>query len=113
MMPPTVIEIDRRDAGHTVAAVLKANLGLSWSQAKRLVEGHHVRYAGQVIGDPAHRVKFGKRITIAAGAFEKKASGGRKPPVDTPPPRPGPGSKRGPAKTTRSLPAKTTGGLRP
>ena len=31
---------DRREAGQTVAAVLKARLGLTWSQAKRLVERH-------------------------------------------------------------------------
>src|SRR5687768_18232535 len=65
-MPPVRIEVGRREAGQTVAAVLKARLHLSWSQAKRLVERHHVRYAGQLIGDPAHRVKAGKAITVAA-----------------------------------------------
>ena len=63
-MRPVVIEVGRREAGQTVAAVLKARLGLSWSQAKRLVERHHVRYAGQVIGDPAHRVKAGRTIDL-------------------------------------------------
>jgi 23S rRNA pseudouridine1911/1915/1917 synthase len=71
-MPATVIEIGRRDHGQTVAAVLKARLGLSWSRAKRLVEGHQVRYAGQVIGDPAHRVRAGRKITVAAGAYEAR-----------------------------------------
>jgi len=71
-MPPVVIEVGRRESGQTVAAILKTRLGLSWSQAKRLVERHHVRYAGQVIGDPAHRVKPGKRISVAAGAVEQK-----------------------------------------
>jgi 23S rRNA pseudouridine1911/1915/1917 synthase len=106
-MPPVKIEVGRREAGQTVAAVLKARLNLTWSQAKRLVERHHVRYAGQVIGDPAHRVKAGKAITVAAGAVETPASGGRKPPVDAPaqPPRP---QERKP----RLVP-QATGGLRP
>jgi 23S rRNA pseudouridine1911/1915/1917 synthase len=68
-MPPTVLPLDRRDNGQTVAAVLKRRLGLSWTQAKRMVESHSVRYGGQVIGDPAHRVKSGKSISIAAGAY--------------------------------------------
>lgn len=97
--PPVVIEIGRRESGQTVAAVLKARLGLSWSHAKRLIERHHVRYAGQVIGDPAHRVKPGKRITVAAGAVEVPGGGTRNaergtrseqpaPPAPPPPPRP-------------------------
>lgn len=69
MARPHSIEVTRQDIGKTVAAVIKARLGLSWSHVNRLIERHHVRYAGQVIGDPAHRVKFGQRITIAAGAL--------------------------------------------
>ena len=69
-MPPVRIVIDRRDGGKTVAAVLRVQLKLTWAQAKRLVEKHLVRYGGQVIGDPAHRVRPGKLISINAGAVE-------------------------------------------
>ncbi|MGL4419402.1 MAG: RluA family pseudouridine synthase [Gemmataceae bacterium] len=70
-MPVLRFAVDRRDTGKTVAAILKVRLSLTWTQARRLVEGHQVRYAGQVIGDPAHRVKAGKIISIAAGAVER------------------------------------------
>jgi 23S rRNA pseudouridine1911/1915/1917 synthase len=77
-MPPTVLQLDRRDHGQTVAAVLKRRLGLTWTQARRMVEHHAVRYGGQVIGDPAHRVKAGKAISIAAGAYSAPDGAGAK-----------------------------------
>jgi 23S rRNA pseudouridine1911/1915/1917 synthase len=76
-MPPTVIIADRRDGGETLAAVLKSRLSLSWSQAKRVIDRRHVRVGGQIVADPAFRVKPGKRITVAAGAVEAQGPGAR------------------------------------
>jgi 23S rRNA pseudouridine1911/1915/1917 synthase len=69
-MPPVVITSDRRDNGQTLAAVLKARLGLSWSQAKRVIDRRHVRVGGQIVADAAFRVKAGKRITVAEGVLD-------------------------------------------
>ena len=77
-MPPLTFVVDRREAGQTLAAVLKARYGLSWSQAKRLVEGKHVRVSGQVESDVARRLKGGKRVEIAAGTIERKEGVGKK-----------------------------------
>lgn len=77
-MPPMTFVVDRREAGQTLAAVLKTRFGLSWSQAKWLVEGKHVKVSGQVESDVARRLKGGKRVEIAAGTIERKESGVRK-----------------------------------
>jgi 23S rRNA pseudouridine1911/1915/1917 synthase len=52
------------EAGRTLAAVLKARLGLSWSQVRHLVELRRVRLAGQVCVDPVRRVRAGQRIAM-------------------------------------------------
>ncbi len=67
--PPLVVLADRQDHGQTLAAVLKSRLGLSWSQAKRVIDRRHVRVAGQIVADAAYRVKNGKRITVAGGVI--------------------------------------------
>jgi 23S rRNA pseudouridine1911/1915/1917 synthase len=77
-MPPITFVVDRREAGKTLAAVLRARFGLSWSQAKRLVERKHVKVSGQVESDVARRLKPGKRVELAAGTVERKESGDRK-----------------------------------
>jgi 23S rRNA pseudouridine1911/1915/1917 synthase len=69
-MPPIQFVVDRREAGKTLAAVLKTRYGLSWSQAKRLVESRHVKVSGQVETDVARRLKLGKRVELAAGSVE-------------------------------------------
>jgi len=71
-MPPVVFVVDRREAGQTLAAVLKRRFGLSWSQAKRLVERGHVRVGQQVETDVARRLKVGKRVQLAAGTVEAR-----------------------------------------
>ncbi|MBN9117625.1 MAG: RluA family pseudouridine synthase [Planctomycetes bacterium] len=71
-MPPIQFVVDRRAAGQTLAAVLKLRLGLSWAQAKRLVENKHVKVSGQVETDVARRLKLGKRVEVAAGTVEVK-----------------------------------------
>lgn len=78
-MPPIQFVVDRRDAGQTLAAVLKARFGIPWAQAKRIVAGGHVKMSGQVETDVARRVKLGKRVELAAGVVEvKKAAGSKK-----------------------------------
>jgi 23S rRNA pseudouridine1911/1915/1917 synthase len=73
-MPPTVFVVDRREAGQTLAAVLRKRYGLSWSQAKRLVERRHVKISGQVETDVARRLKAGKRVELAAGTVEARGA---------------------------------------
>jgi 23S rRNA pseudouridine1911/1915/1917 synthase len=73
-VPPIQFVIDRREAGKTLAAVLKSRFGLSWAQAKRLVEKSHVKVSGQVETDVARRLKLGKRVELAAGTVEVKKS---------------------------------------
>src|SRR5205823_9917620 len=71
-MPPIQFVVDRRENGKTLAAVLKQRFGLSWSRAKRLVEGRHVKVGGQVETDVARRLKPGRRVELDAGTLEVK-----------------------------------------
>ncbi|HUR53738.1 MAG TPA: RluA family pseudouridine synthase, partial [Gemmataceae bacterium] len=96
-MPAIQFVVDRKGGGQTLVAVLKMQLGLSWSQAKRLVEGRHVRVGQQVVDDVARRVKTGKRIQITAGAVEVKQA------IKKPKPEPKPAPV---AKAPRSRDAK-------
>ncbi|MBP3954636.1 RluA family pseudouridine synthase [Gemmata sp. G18] len=77
-MPPIQFVVDRRDAGQTLAAVLKSRFGIPWAQAKRLVAGRHVKVSGQVETDVARRLKLGKRVELAAGTVEVKKAPGTK-----------------------------------
>lgn len=71
-MPPIQFVVDRRDAGQTLAAVLKVRFGIPWAQAKRLVEGKHVKVSNQLVTDVAKRLKLGKRVELAPGTVEVK-----------------------------------------
>jgi 23S rRNA pseudouridine1911/1915/1917 synthase len=51
-------------AGQTLAAVLRRQLSLSWSAARRVVEQRRVRLAGAVCADPARRVQRGQRVEV-------------------------------------------------
>jgi 23S rRNA pseudouridine1911/1915/1917 synthase len=66
--------VDRRENGQTLAAVLKMRYGLTWSQAKRLIEKRHVKVSGQIETDIARRLKFGKKVELAAGTVEGQKS---------------------------------------
>lgn len=77
-MPPIAFVVDRKEAGQTLAAVLKKRYGLSWSQAKRLVERRHVRVSGVVETDVARRLKPGKRVELDAGTVEIRGGEGEK-----------------------------------
>lgn len=103
-MPPIVFVVDRREAGKTLAAVLKARYGLSWAQAKRLVERRHVQVSGQVETDVARRLKGGKRVELEAGTIELppelKTTLAKKPATSKqPPPKP---TKQRKPEVTRS-----------
>jgi 23S rRNA pseudouridine1911/1915/1917 synthase len=57
--------VGRPESGRTLAAVLRARLGLSWSRARQLVEKRQVRINGETCADPARRVKAGQRVEVA------------------------------------------------
>jgi 23S rRNA pseudouridine1911/1915/1917 synthase len=88
-MPPVEFLVERREAGRTIAALLRERFHLTWSQAKRLVERGHVRVAGFAVSDPGHRVRAKNRVWIREGVIQgggegKRESGGEK---DKKPPR--------------------------
>jgi 23S rRNA pseudouridine1911/1915/1917 synthase len=92
-VPPLQFVVDRRLVGQTLAGALKMRFGISWAQAKRLVENGHVKVSGQVERDTARRPKLGKRVEVAAGAIEVKKvdlPGAKKaePPAKKSPPAP-------------------------
>jgi len=72
-MPPIEFLAERREAGKTIASVLRARFDLPWSLAKRLIENGHVRVAGFACTDPGHRVKAKNRVWIREGVIENKA----------------------------------------
>src|SRR3954464_14567356 len=65
-MTPHTFVVGRLDADQTVAAFLRTRLDLPWSKVKRLIESGQVRVAGQKVTDPAHRLKLGKHVEVAA-----------------------------------------------
>jgi 23S rRNA pseudouridine1911/1915/1917 synthase len=56
--------VTREESERTVAAVLKARLGVSWSAARRLVEQRHVFLQDRPCLDSAQRVKRGQRLDV-------------------------------------------------
>jgi len=98
-MPPITFVVDSREAGQTLAAVLKARFGLSWSQAKRLVERRHVKVGGQVETDVARRLRAGKRVELAAGTVERKETGDRRQETAKPKTQPKPSRSREPKRS--------------
>jgi 23S rRNA pseudouridine1911/1915/1917 synthase len=109
-VPPIQFVVDRKEAGLTLAAVLKKRFGLSWAAAKRLVERGHVKVSGQVETDVARRLKPGKRVELAAGTVEAPKSEKLQPPVQKkqPPVRREP--KRGEGERAKP-PPQTAGGI--
>jgi 23S rRNA pseudouridine1911/1915/1917 synthase len=69
-----VFVITPAESGRTLAAVVKARAGLSWSQARRLVESRRVRLAGQTCGDPVRRVRAGERVEVSDGGTRRTKS---------------------------------------
>jgi 23S rRNA pseudouridine1911/1915/1917 synthase len=90
-MPPIQFLADRREAGQTIATVLRKRFNLPWSRVKSVIAGGHVRVAGFACTDPAHRVKAKNRVWVREGVIElPKAEGGRRTaePTPAPPPKP-------------------------
>ena len=77
-MPPVEFLAERQEAGKTIAALLRKRFGLTWSQAKRVIENGHVRVAGFAVSDPGHRVRSKNRVWIREGVIEVRNA-------DTPP----------------------------
>jgi 23S rRNA pseudouridine1911/1915/1917 synthase len=82
--------VDKSEAGQTLAAVLRKRLGLSWSQARRLVEVGEVRVGTTAAADAAARLRAGQRVQV--GRAEKKrprpaSTAGREPAPSKPPRR--------------------------
>jgi 23S rRNA pseudouridine1911/1915/1917 synthase len=75
-MPPIQFLVERFESGQTVAELLRKRYKLTWTRAKRLVEGGHIRVAGQTTRAPEQRVKSGNRFWIAAGVLEIKQAPG-------------------------------------
>lgn len=103
-MPPISFVVEARESGKTLAAVLKKRFGLTWSQAKRLVEQRHVRIGPHVETDVARRLKPGKRVLLDPGTIEKRS--GPKPEPAKAEPKPGPAKAE--PKPARPKPAKRT-----
>jgi 23S rRNA pseudouridine1911/1915/1917 synthase len=111
-MPPIEFLADRKEAGQTIAALLRKRFGLSWSQAKRVVERGHVRVAGFAVSDPGHRVRAKNRIWIREGVVQSPPVSREAKPSAPRPPAP----KRKPAdqpkkSVTPSLPHPLTPSL--
>lgn len=62
------------ERGLTLAAVLKSRLKLSWSQARRMIEGQRILVAGAPCRDAARRLNVGQRILIAPAVATKKSA---------------------------------------
>src|SRR5262245_3241881 len=64
MRSQQTIVVSRREAGRTVAAVLRARLGLEAAAARRLLAARGVRLDGVSCVDPARRVRAGQRLRV-------------------------------------------------
>ena len=72
--------VGRPENGRTLAAVLRARLGLSWSRARLLVEKRQVRINGQTCADVARRVHAGQRVELVQGVGARPGGrGGQSP----------------------------------
>jgi 23S rRNA pseudouridine1911/1915/1917 synthase len=67
----TAFVVDRREAGQTLAAVVRKHAGVSWSAAKELIAERRVRLNGQTCGEIARRVKVGQRVDVVTQVAKK------------------------------------------
>jgi 23S rRNA pseudouridine1911/1915/1917 synthase len=76
-MPPRSFVVARGEARQSVAALLRAHLGLSWAEARRLVQSGRVRLAGAPCREANRRTSPGQRIEVteAAPADDAAAAG--------------------------------------
>lgn len=67
MMSAAAFAISSAAAGQTLAAILRAQCGeMSWSEARRLIQGRRVRVNGSVCQDDARRLKEGETVELLA-----------------------------------------------
>ena len=105
-MAGTQFIVDRKESGQTLAAVLRKRYHISWAQAKRLIEGRHVRINNQVEPDVARRLKPGKSVSISPGAIDLKSGNrSRKPTPPAPAPKVKPKAAETPAEPKTRGPA--------
>jgi 23S rRNA pseudouridine1911/1915/1917 synthase len=69
-MPPRSFVVGRNEARQTVAALLRAHLGVSWAEARRLVQSGRVRLAGAPCLEANRRTASGQRIEVLDSAPE-------------------------------------------
>jgi 23S rRNA pseudouridine1911/1915/1917 synthase len=72
--------ITRAERGRSVAEVLHARLGLSFNDARRLINRGHVRLDGRMSVDPRRTVRAGQQVKVA----KVPAAAARKPAVPPP-----------------------------
>jgi 23S rRNA pseudouridine1911/1915/1917 synthase len=77
--------ISRAERGRTVAEVLHARLGLSFNDARRLIDGGHVRLDGRMSADPRRMVRPGQRVNVAKGPKDVARKPVAPPPDDSSP----------------------------
>src|SRR5262245_56981865 len=71
--------VTRKQAGQTVAALLREHLRLSGAEARRLVRERRVRLAGKPCVDPARRAAAGQRLDVQGPARAKPRHSSRGP----------------------------------
>jgi len=67
--------VDAADAGKTLAALVREQLGVSWSQARRYVQSGKVFVAGQRVTDIAARPRPGETIELHMNARRPEPEG--------------------------------------
>lgn len=89
MMSLKTIFVTRAERGRSLAAVLRAHLGLSWPAARQLVRAQQVRVDGVICVDPTRKLRPGQRLEVQwpnSGPRALPARQHRLPP-GVPPPR--------------------------
>jgi 23S rRNA pseudouridine1911/1915/1917 synthase len=72
MLPSTPIIVSADQAGLTLAAFLRIHLpGQSWAQIRRLIEARRVRVEGDLVFDPARRLREGNTVEVLSASAPK------------------------------------------
>jgi 23S rRNA pseudouridine1911/1915/1917 synthase len=65
-MPAQSFVVSRAESGQTLAALLHRRLGVSWSEARRLVGAGRIRLNSSRCADPNRRLAHGQRVVVLA-----------------------------------------------
>jgi 23S rRNA pseudouridine1911/1915/1917 synthase len=95
--------VTRAESERTLAAVLKAQLRLSWTQVRALIESRCVRLASQTCADPVRRVRMGQKIEVLEANRRRKPQGGPKSPPSPAKPKQRPVSHARPEPMLRHI----------